>query len=213
MRTKSFLGRALVGVVLAVSASTGAFAAEFSFRNMYHAYMKLDRFYDYDDSVDDYMQTFRPQVWKNKDVLVMDEKRAETMKMMKEAVAAYDLNDPFDIVTDSTLGEYDVTAQRFGFQPFDHTTYFYVQGAFGPSAHMIKLTITNPEFISGVPIPKDKAKAFLDSRKNGYGIDRTIKLHLKVKPTRLMSDWTLGGDIVSVEVVDPKQQAVLWRNP
>ncbi len=213
MGMKRLLGGALTGIALAAALPTWASAAEFNFRNLFHAYMKLDRFYDYEDSVDDYMQTFRPQVWNNRDVLVMPEKRAETLKMMKEEAAAYDLNDPFDIVTDSTLGEYDVTAQRFGFQPFDHTTYFYVHGGVGSLAHDIRLTITNPEFVSGLPLPKEKAKVFLDNRKNGYGIDRSVRLHLKIKAARLMSDWSLGGEIVSIEVVDPKQQAILWRNP
>ena len=130
-KTPSWLRKGLVAILLTISSamafSAPASAKEFTYENLLYPWMKLDAYFDYDAYVDCYMREYRNDVWQRsrEDEFIKDEKRTETIDLMKDRVGEANLEDVFTLRTKKEFGEYDFEEGVFTFNPVSKTAYFY----------------------------------------------------------------------------------------
>ena len=138
-------GRILFACAVLTSTWSSAWAYDMTYQNMLIALMKLSPAYDYDNVVDSYMQAFRPAVWQRShdDEFERHGKEAETQQMIKNAVANFNLNDPFVVHTTVQFGEYDFKQHQFALNPFSNSTFFYVNYCCNNLPNQIKLFFSN----------------------------------------------------------------------
>ncbi|HDV7264416.1 TPA: DUF4852 domain-containing protein, partial [Mannheimia haemolytica] len=73
----------------------------------------------------------------------------------------------------------------------------------------INLYVSNPEFIDGIPMGKDKAKEFLQKRKNSLGnINRSVILYVDVQFEKAEGLDNLTGKVLSYSVKDNKDKVI-----
>jgi len=180
-------------------------AMEFNYKDLVLATIKLTPDYDYDTFVDSYMQVFRPAVWEksHNDEFELKSKRAETIDLMKKAAAAFNMDDPIVIHTNVDFGEYDFKEKKFALSPFSGSTFFYDGYCCTHLPNQIKVYFTNPDFVNGIPMETDAAKAFLQKHKtNGY-VNRRLDADINIKVKSLRTDSELDTEIVKVVIKDP----------
>jgi hypothetical protein len=182
-------------------------AAEFNYKNLDTAIMKLSPDYDYDTYVDSYMESFRQPVWQNvrNDEFKLNAKRAETIDMMKKSAAAYNLDDTMTIHTTVNFGEYDFKTKKFALAPFETSSFFYENNCCNKLPRQIKVFFTNPEILDGLPMETDAAQAFVDRHKQYGNINRNLQADITIKLKSLISDNELGSDIVKIVLRDPSK--------
>lgn len=204
--------------ILAISSvclfATSAKAIEFEFKNVYHAWMKVDPEFDYKGAVEYYMRDFRKDVWEkyNKDEFEIGAKKAETIKMMQSAAAKVDLADPFIIRTGLAFGEYNFENNSFELKPFEEGSYFPSNCNCYTSA--IKVFFENPDLVDGIKMPTDQAKAFLAARKDKWGnVNRQVVAELKVVIVKADAKGLIGK-LTNVRLFeDQKRTKVLAEYP
>ena len=208
--------KSLIAACLLAAAPLPSLAADFSYRVLLADVAKLDKYFDFDSAVDDYMQCFRRPLWTRvrNDEFELQAKRAETVSLMKAEAAAAALDEPLVIVADVQFGEYDFARERFAMRPFSEGSYFPVEAGCSPQVlpQNIRLFFSNPGMLDGLPMPAAKAKAFLDGRKTSYGsVGRTLEATITVKVTRLKATAELLGEIQKVVLTDlgPQKLGVL----
>ena len=174
---------AAVATVLAASSlfAAPASAKEFAYENMLYSWMKLDSYFDYESNVDCYMRMYRNEVWQRsrEDEFLRQDKRDETIEMMKARVGEANLEDVYTVRTNKAFGDYDFDTNLFEFAPVSKTTYFYVRNNNScglPSE--IRVKFDNPEIIDGIAMSRDDAQALLTSRKRYGDIDRNVSLEI-----------------------------------
>lgn len=174
--------RALILAVTAGALWAGpASAKEFTYENMLYPWMKLDSYFDYDSQVDCYMRMYRYEVWQRsrEDEFLRDEKRSETMDIMKSRVDEANLEDVYTVRTDKDFGEYDFSSGVFEFAPVSKTTFFYTRNNnVCGLPDEIRVKFDNAELIDGIAMSKDDAQAFLTSRKRNGNIERSVSLEI-----------------------------------
>ena len=175
-----------LGAVVAAFAATSIFAApasakEFTYDNMLYSWMKLDSYFDYDSNVDCYMRMYRTEVWQRsrEDEFLRQDKRDETVEMMKARVEEANLEDVYTIRTNKEFGDYDFDTNVFEFSPVPKTSYYYVRNNNScglPSE--IRVKFDNADIIDGIAMSRDDAQALLTSRKRSGDIDRSVSLEI-----------------------------------
>lgn len=190
MRTRDREGfrpalRRMGGIILALafgmSVSGQASAKEFTYENLLYSWMKLDSYFDYDSHVDCYMREYRNEVWNRsrQDEFIKDEKRTETIELMKARVEEANLSDTFTIRSNQEFGEYDFSAGEFSFNPISKTSYFYeTNRSICSFPETLKVKFNNTDIINGIKMPKEDAQAFVTSRKRGSNVDRSVSLEI-----------------------------------
>ena len=190
-----------------VAAVLSARAADFNYRLMLTDDAPLNKYFDYESSVDDFMKCFRGPLWTRvqNDEFQLQAKRAETLEQMRSEVASADLGAPVELVTNVQFGDYDFGKQRFALRPLSDASYYNVTA---PCTVMslpaeIRVFFSNPGILDGLPMSADKAKAFLDGRKTSYGaVDRTLQATITFKVTRMKADGELVGEIQKIVLTD-----------
>ena len=209
--------KSLLAIAFLALSATSSRAADFSYRLLLNDVAKLDKYFDYESAVDDYMQCFRNPLWTrvHGDEFQMQAKRAETTTMMKAEAAETDLAVPVHLVTDVTFGDYDFTRERFALRPLSDASFFTASAPCPISVlpPAIRVFFSNPGILDGLPMPAAKAKAFLEGRKTPYGaVNRTLEATITFKVTRLKATGELVGEIQKVVLTDlgPQKLGVIY---
>jgi hypothetical protein len=162
---------------MASAFTTSAYAAEFTYDSVLPIYLKLDASLMPEDIVDSYMEKYRPEVWKKyrHDEFELEEKRVETLGLMKDVISAANTDEVFKIQTRMDFGDYNFDNQKFDFRPFNDGLFFPLDNCCNDLPSKIRVSFTNTNIVDGIPMSKDQAKAFLNARKSSGGyIDRTV---------------------------------------
>ncbi|ACV69793.1 DUF4852 domain-containing protein [Desulfohalobium retbaense] len=178
-----------LALLCALVCSTSAMAHDLNWDNLMMAAVKMQPHFDYEANVDSYMKIYRSDVWdryKNDEFEIQD-KRNETIKMMKDRFSSFSLDEEFTIYTSLKFGSYDFDKQVFPLNSFSANSYLverrYNNWSF-PKAY--KVFFINPEKIGDINMEKDKAKNFLKKRKSSYGnVDRNVNAKIKFSVTDL----------------------------
>lgn len=209
--------KSLLAIGLLLASATPSRAADFSYRLLLGDTAKLDKYFDYESAVDDYMQCFRNPLWTRVrgDEFQLQAKRAETLAMMRAEAAEADLGAPVQLVTDVTFGDYDFTRERFALRPLSDATFYNATAPCPVTVfpQSIRVFFSNPGILDGLPMPAARAKAFLDGRKNAYGtVDRTLQATITFRVTRLKATGELLGEIQGVVLTDlgPQKLGVVY---
>jgi hypothetical protein len=196
-----------------------AFAHDFSWDNVMLAAVKLDPAFDYQGAADTYMEIYTPEVWNSvkNDEFELQDKRDEAVKMLKDKVDSFSLDEEFVIDTAMAFKDYDFDKGVFPVEKFDPNTYFYVTNVQGGKfAYKYQVFISNPDYVKDLDMDKNAAKGFLQSRKNSAGaVDRTIGAKLRFRITKLTKKEkfitaNLEAEIVGITTyADPQRATVL----
>ncbi len=177
-----------LSLVAFAALSAPAVAHDFSWDTMVRAAMKLDADFDYEANVDSWMQVYRRDVWRryHQDEFAMEEKRQQTIAMMKRAVAEFDLSEEIVLQTQFEVGQYDFTKHVFPVKKLSTTNYWYTSSRSntGSLPYRFRIFFANPELLQAIPVEKEAARRFVKSRVDRYGrVDRgvTATVRLKVK--------------------------------
>ncbi len=186
--------------------SMPAWCYDLTYQNMLVAAMKLDPAFDYDNTVDGYMQAFRPAVWQkyHDDEFQRHDKEAETLQLMKAAAANFNINDPIVIHTSLQFGEYDFKSHQFALNPFSDGSFFPVNYCCAQGLpNQIKLFFSNPDIINGLAMDEQTAKNFLDQHKQYGSVNRQLNAEISVKLASAKTDFELVGEVIRVVLHDP----------
>ncbi|HEB5611579.1 TPA: DUF4852 domain-containing protein, partial [Mannheimia haemolytica] len=125
----------------------------YSDRNTYHKYQNDE--FEFQDKIE--------QAGKKLQKLVDDRKSEEAPIV-------------FTIPVNSEFGNYDFEQGKFEYQPLMNGHMYISSNQYTENLpRKINLYVSNPEFIDGIPMGKDKAKEFLQKRKNSLGnINRSV---------------------------------------
>lgn len=192
--------------------SAVAMSAEFSYDEVLPVYLKLDKSLIVDDLVVSYMEKYRPEVWRKykDDEFEFKEKKAETLRFMKERIAAANPDVPFTILTNFSFGEYKFETEKFEFSPFSEGLYFSVSYCCNELPRKIDVFFLNPDIVDGIPMPKDAARQFLASRKSQYGdIDRNVTAKFNIIIKEYKGRGKLAAEIQSIELIDRDKKSIL----
>ena len=193
-----------------------AMAHEFSWDDLMIAAVKVNPHFDYESNVDSYMQIFMPDVWNRvkNDEFELQDKRAEAVKIMKERVEAFSLEEDFSIFIGIDFQDYNFEKGLFPIVKMNPNMYFkahtYPHGSF-PFEY--KVYFSNPQFFQDIQMPKDEAKGFVQSRKASNGrVDRTLATEVRFRVTSLKNNREeLVAEIVGVTTYRDKQQTAILQ--
>lgn len=190
-------------------------AHEFSWDNLMLSDAKLNPNYDYEVHVDAYMTRYRNPVWKKykNDEFELESKRQETIEIMKKRFESFDLNQEFVINTTFEFGKYDFKQQFFPLEGVSANSFFrqskrwYDERVF-PNTYGV--FFTNTEIMGTLPMEKDAAKAFIQSKKSQSGrIDRRLPAQIKFKIVQKRGEAEFDASITEITVYDKKRSSVL----
>jgi len=211
----SILRRGAVALMLIAlsSAAQTVFAASLSTENLQRARLQLDQSYNLDSLGKCYLESLEPDTYRRfKDnEFEFDRIVAEAVEDLKRWVKAYDLNELIVFRTRASFGSYDAAKGGFQFSPFDIDTKYRSQGGrslkcLGPQT----LAFANPELLSVLPMPKDQAQIFLQTRPKSHRgtYSREVHIDLKVRLVRYDAP-SLQGVIVEATLRDTATNAVI----
>lgn len=182
-------------------------AHDFSWDNFLLARMKLDKGFDYRAHADSYMQVFRPTVWKTykNDEFELEDKRNETVDLMKSRVDDFSLDETFTLNTRLEIGKYDFDQNSFPVENMSENHYWYeykYSNADFPST--FKVYLSNTEVLSAIPMEKSVASDFVKRRRDRYGnINRYLHATIKFKIVKLKNGRDeFVGEIQSAKIFD-----------
>lgn len=202
----------LAAMAAALLATPTAHAADFNYPNVFAIWAQRDPVFDYGALVDDYMHTYRYQVWSKyrSDEFEFAAKRAETLKMMKDAVAKVKADETLVIRTKIPFGEYNFEKSTFDMAPFSADNFFTADcGCHLPD---LKIFFSNPELIDGLSMPPEQAKPFLASRKTAWdSIDRQLPSELQIVITEYKPELGLIAKLTSVKLFSDEARKKLVR--
>ena len=165
-----------------VQASTAAHvlpqANSLSWDKLLHASMKMDSSFDYQQQADSYMKKFRYKVWDKyrNDEFELDEKRQETILIMKSRSEKFDPSALYVINTTFSIGSYDFNKSLFPLDSLSEGTHYkYSQNRTYGLPYAYKVKFSNPSLIGDIHMTKNNANKFIKSRKNSYGnVNRNV---------------------------------------
>lgn len=169
-------------------------------------------------SMPDFFEKYRDNEFK------MGSMEPVVRKKMRAALASWPQTPIIIIRTEAHFGDYDFHSQRFAFHPFSPNSYIWpimsdYAGQTAPQwpTNSYWLYFTNTGLVNGLPMPKQKAQAFLDAKTDSTEqIDRSVSVHLTVAIIGLakasMADsgaTALEGKIVDARVYSDKSETHL----
>jgi len=168
-----------------------AMAHEFTWTNLMLASAKLQPSFDYEANVDSYMRLYRADVWNRykNDEFELQDKRNDTVAIMKEAVSSFSLDEQFSINTSFEFGEYDFSKQVFPLDAVNSNSYYErSRNWVGSFPEDFQVFFGNPDKVGDISMAKDDAKRFLTSRKNSSGnVDRHVPAQLRFRIKKVRS--------------------------
>ncbi len=158
----------------------------FTWENLFLARVKLDKNYDFEAHVDDYLKTFRADVWKqyHDDEFQLHKKRAEALRIFKQRVQAFDLDQEFVIPRSTVhMEKYDFAHAAFPIkEATDHNYWYDNRYTDSEFPGQISVYFKNPELMRYLPMPAEEAERFLVARKNDSGdVDRELLASIRFR--------------------------------
>lgn len=177
------------------------------------ARMKFEKNLDNHVYVDEYMKVFRAAVWERyrNDEFELQDKREETVDIMKQELSSFNLDEPFIINTTVEFEKYNFKKEKFEMNPFGENIFFNSRKCcFKVFSNEYRVFFNNGNLIDGLPMPKDKAKNFLNSRK-GYGgsVDRRVYARIEFKLTKLQNDKEFMSQIINLSLFADRNHSKL----
>lgn len=196
----------------ALIGSASAMAHDLNWDNLMMAAVKMQPQFDYEANVDSYMKIYRSDVWDRyrNDEFELQDKRDETVKMMKERISSFPLNEEFVVYTSFDFGDYDFKKQVFPLDSLTETTYFpEFRGNSGSFPYTYKVFFKNTAKIGNINMAKDDARNFLKKRKDRYGdVDRSVNAKLQFRITKLKNGRDeLEAELTHVTIYSDDQRA------
>jgi len=201
--------------VITILFSSMSAAHEFSWDNLMLSDAKLNPSFDYEVYVDAYMMRYRNPVWKKyqNDEFELEGKRQETIEMMKQRFAAFNVTQEFVINTAFEFGKYDFNQQAFPLDGVSGNSYFHQSKSwYGESVfpHRYSVYFINPEIMGVLPMEKEVAKAFIQGKKSHSGrIDRRLPTRIKFVIEQKRGEAEFDAKITEITVFDKKKSKVL----
>lgn len=194
---------------------------DFTWENLFLARVKLDKDYDFEAHVDDYLKTFRPDVWKryHDDEFQLEKKRIEALRIFKQRVEEFDLDQEF-IIPSATVNidKYDFEHAAFPIKEATDHHYWYKSRSTGsqfPSS--FNVYFKNPELMKYLPMPADEAEQFLVERKSTAGyVDRELLAYIRVRICKKKNEQgdELLSEIGGVQFFsNGKRKQLLYQTP
>lgn len=164
---------------------------DFNWENLLYATIKLDKDFDFEAHVDDYLMAFRSAVWKQyrNDEFRLAEKRADALRVFRERVGEFDIDREFLILTSLTFGKYDFERSVFPIDQANENHFWYEYRYTGTDfPHKIMVFFKNPRLIGQIPMAADAAEEFLAARKSRSGsVDRRVYASIRVRVVSVKS--------------------------
>ena len=175
--------RALLLAIVVVMGQSGAVMAhDLEWNNLLLASLKLRSGLDYDANVDSYLEVFRPDVWKRyrNDEFEMASKRRETIELMKNAIAAFRIDEEFVVRASTRIGSYDFKTNKFPLEGWTESAYFYDSNyPHGSFPSTLQLYMSNTDIVKEFPMAETAARDFVRGRIDRDGdSDRRIYVML-----------------------------------
>lgn len=194
-----------------------AMAHEFSWNDLMLAAIKVNPHFDYESNVESYMQIYMPDVWNRvkNDEFELHDKKAEAIKIMKERVEAFSLEEDFSIFVGIDFQDYDFEKNVFPVVKMNPNMFFRAHNVrHGSFPFEYKVFFSNPQFFQDIQMSKDEAKGFVQSRKSSNGqVDRTLATELRFRVTKLKNTRDeLEAVIVGITTYRDKQQTIILQN-
>ena len=192
---------------------------EFSWENLLFAMAKLDKHFDVSAYWDDYLEVFRPAVWKEyrNDEFQLAKKKAEALEALRERIANFDLNRDFVIRANLTIGKYDFDRSAFPVEEATTSHYWYERHyPHGDFPERIEVYFSNPELMRHISLPPDKAEQFLASRKNSRGeVNRRIcaNVHIRLRSIKEGNEKLLSEIRWAQFFADDNRTTLLYETP
>ena len=192
--------------------SFNAYPYDFNWDNLLHADAKLTSNFDYEVFVDSYMKMYREPIWKRykDDEFELEDKRQETIQIMKEKFEQFDLEQEFFIHTYVTFGEYNFKKEEFPIEGFTATSHFtesrkrYISNNAFPYAY--KVFFKNYDIVKNLDMDKETAKQFLQSKKKQSGyVNRKLPVQIKFKIQEKSGTGELRAKITEVILYKSKE--------
>ena len=210
---KNMIKHLLVSITLLFSISTHAY--EFSWDNLMLAHSKLDTAFDYEVMVDGYMKLYRAPVWKRykSDEFELEDKRQETIVMMKERIKSFDLDDEFILRTSIDFEQYDFKKEEFPLTKLGSNSYFYKNNSntYGSGfQRTYKVHFENTEIFGNLAMAKSDAKEFVQKKKTSSGrVKRLLPMEIKFIVIGKSGEGDLKAVIIEVNVFDTDNATLL----
>lgn len=209
--------RILAALMLLVTiAVPGAMAHEMNWDNLMLASAKLNPHFDYEANVDAYMSIYMPDTWNRvkNDEFELSGKRAEVVKIMKERIAEFSLDEDFSFLVALKFQDYDFEKEAFPVTKMEPDAYFgHQKGRPGTFPFEYRVFFSNPHFFQDIQMPKDEAKEFLQSRKTTDGkVNRLIVAEIRFRATRIKdTPDKLEAEIVGVTTYRDKERTKILQ--
>lgn len=181
----------LGGLLLSASASR---AEDFNWDNMLHAFMSLNKDFEYSDrQVDSYMQVYRKDKWEavHQNEFELREARKEVLQQMKSKVKEFKVDQTFTLHAKLELKAYDFDLKGFPIENMSDTHYWYT-GAHHyadrlPSTFHLYFSNTKP--FNLVKMNEEAARQLIKARTDRYGrVDREITANVQFRLEKVKND-------------------------
>lgn len=191
--------------------SPNVYSYDFSWDNLLLADAKLTPNFDYEVYVDSYMKLYREPIWKRykNDEFELEDKRQETIQIMKDRFDQFDLDQEFFIHSFIKFGEYNFKKEEFPLEGFSATSHFsesrkrYISNNAFPYAY--KVFFKNYDIVKNLEMDKDSAKVFLQSKKKHSGyVDRKLPVQIKFKVEERSGVGELRAKVTEVILYESK---------
>lgn len=204
-------------VLCVLMGTSSAIAHEMNWSNLMLASVKLQPDFNYKEHVDSYMIIFRKDVWHKyrNDEFELNDKRDETIRMMKEKVSSFSLDENFVLHASMEFGDYDFDKGVFPIKPITPTTYFSGvrrQSFTFPSEYHI--FFSNGDKLGDISMPKDEARTLVADRKTKFGtVNRDLFVEIKFRVSSLKENpHQLEAEIDEITIyADSTQKNVLQK--
>jgi len=194
---------------------------EFTWENLFLARVKLDKDYDFGAHVDDYLKTFREDVWKkyHDDEFQLHKKRAEALRIFKQRVDDFDLDQEFVIPRATVhIEKYDFEHSAFPIkEATDHHYWYESRYTHSDFPDRISVYFKNPELMRYLPMPADEAERFLAERKDrDRDVDRELLAFIRI---RICERKNEEGDELLTEIggvkyfTSDKKKPLIYKTP
>ena len=165
---------------------------EFNWENLLIARVKLDKDFDIDAHVDDYLKAFRPKVWKQirNDEFQLGKNRAEAKRIFQERIDEFDLKQDFMIQGTLTFEKFNFERSAFPIVEATAGNYWYERcNSDSDFPERFKVFYENPSLIAYVPMEPDVAESFINTRKDKRGdVNRRIYAKIRIRIRSIRDD-------------------------
>ena len=180
-----------------------------SYNDLLLAAIKLDPHFSYEANVDSYMQRFRNDVWNRyrNDEFSLQDKRDETLKIMKDVIENFDIDKVYEINTDFSVGDYNFENNEFPLNAIGSTSYFSWREGYPSSQNFpgtFRVYFNNTEVFENIAMEREEARTFIDSRRSSGGhINRSVSATFSFKISEPRGGrGELNAEIVGYKIYD-----------